>query len=252
MATTPATAGTEPKPGRVLLAPLWHTIVLVLFMLGYAYYGRGSVAKIEGRHLASKVPLYLFMIAFELALVAYVWFLGVKPSGGSFRAVIGGKWSGARDVFRDIGIAFLFWIVVIVALLSLGLVLGKNSDGVKAAVALSPQSVPEMILWVLLAVSAGFCEEFVFRGYLQKQLLGITGSEVAAVALQALVFGTAHSYQGIKAMVSITVYGALFGILAVYRRSLRPGMLQHAMQDTTAGLMFGLLKRLGKVPALLF
>lgn len=50
-------------------------------------------------------------------------------------------------------------------------------------------------------------------------------------------------------MITITVYGALFGILAVYRKSLRPGMIQHAMQDSFAGLGFALLKRLGKVPA---
>jgi hypothetical protein len=35
----------------------------------------------------------------------------------------------------------------------------------------------------------------------------------------------------------------------VHRKSLRPGMIQHAMQDSFAGLGFALLKRLGKVPA---
>ena len=53
-------------------------------------------------------------------------------------------------------------------------------------------------------------------------------------------------------MVTITVYGALFGMLAVYRDSLRPGMIQHAMQDSFSGLAFGLLKRFGKLPAILF
>jgi hypothetical protein len=101
-------------------------------------------------------------------------------------------------------------------------------------------------------VTAGFCEEFIFRGYLLKQFYAITGSDAAAVAIQAVCFGIAHSYQGVKSMVTITVYGALFGILAVYRKSLRPGMIQHAMQDSFAGLGLALLKRLGKIPTISF
>jgi membrane protease YdiL (CAAX protease family) len=252
MATTPAASDVPPNPGRKLIAPLWHTIVFVLFIFGYAYFQRDRVGRFENQHVTSKVPLYLLTIAFELVLLGYVWFLGVKPAGGSFRAVIGGKWNSAGDVLRDIGAAFLFWIVVIVVLLGLGIALGPNTQMAKAAQVMSPQSAKEMIAWVFLALTAGFCEEFMFRGYLQKQFHAITGSDVAAVAVQAVVFGAAHSYQGAKGAITITVYGALFGILAVHRQSLRPGMIQHAMQDSFAGLAFGLLKRLGKVPAGMF
>jgi uncharacterized protein len=252
MATTPAAKDLQPNPERKLIAPLWHTIVFVLFILGYAYYGRTSVPRIEGMHLQSKMTLYLFMILLELLLVAYVWFLGVRPAGGSFRALIGGKWSSFLDVLRDIGVALLFWMVVIVMLVGLQFSMGKSPQTAKAVFMLAPGSLPEIILWLILSTTAGFCEEFVFRGYLQKQFRAISGSDAAAVAMQAICFGIAHSYQGVKSMVTITVYGALFGILAIYRSSLRPGMIQHAMQDSFAGLALALLKRLGKLPAILF
>jgi membrane protease YdiL (CAAX protease family) len=252
MATTPAETALPLNPGRKLIAPLWHTIVFVLFLIGYAYYGRTSVGRIEGHHLASKVSLYLFMILLELSLVSYVWFLGVKPTGGSFRAVIGGKWNTFGDLLRDIGVAFLFWLVVIVMLVGLQFSIGKSPQTTKAVFMLAPGNLPEMIVWVILSVTAGICEEFIFRGYLQKQFHAITGSDAAAVALQAVFFGIAHSYQGAKSIVTITVYGALFGILAVYRKSLRPGMIQHAMQDSFAGLTFALLKHLGKLPGVSF
>jgi hypothetical protein len=239
------------NPGRKLIAPLWHTIVFVLLIIVYAYYGQSSVARIESLHLTSKVFLYLYMIALELILVSYVWFLGVKPAGESFRALIGGKWSSAGDVLRDIGIACLFWLVVIVLLVGLRFSLGKSPQTAKALFILAPSNIEEAIAWVILSATAGICEEVIFRGYLQKQFLAITGSDAAAVALQAVFFGIAHSYQGAKAMVTITVYGALFGILAAYRKSLRPGMIQHAMQDSFSGLVFGLLRHLGKVPAVL-
>src|ERR1700729_3048492 len=252
MATTSVETNRPLNPERKLIAPLWHTIVFVLFILGYAYYGRTTVPRIEGMHLQSKVSLYLFMILLELLLVSYVWFLGVKPAGGSFRALIGGKWNSVVDVLRDIGIAFLFWAVVIVMLVGLQLSIGKRPQTAKAVFMLAPGSLPEMIARIALSATAGFCEEFIFRGYLQKQLHAITGSDAAAVAIQAVCFGVAHSYQGVKSMITITVYGALFGILAVHRKSLRPGMIQHTMQDSFAGLGFALLRRLGKVPAVLF
>src|ERR1700689_2852674 len=76
MATTSVETNLPLNPERKLIAPLWHTIVFVLFILGYAYYGRTTVPRIEGMHLQSKVWLYLFMILLELLLVSYVWFLG--------------------------------------------------------------------------------------------------------------------------------------------------------------------------------
>jgi membrane protease YdiL (CAAX protease family) len=252
MATTPAESELQLNPERKLIAPLWHTIVFLLFLIGYAYFQRGRVGRFENQHITNKVPFYLLTIVFELVLVAYVWFLGVRPAGGSLRAVIGGKWNTAGDVLRDIGVAFVFWIIIIGPLVEVQHLLGANSQMAKAARVMSPQSTQEMIAWACLSVSAGFCEELVFRGYLQKQFHAFTGSAALAILLQAVVFGAAHSYQGVNGAVTITVYGALFGILAEYRKSLRPGMIQHATQDTFAGLAYGLLQRLGKLPRAYF
>jgi uncharacterized protein len=188
------------------------------------------------------------MIAIELLLLSYVWFLGVRPAGGNFRGLIGGKWNTFGDVLRDVGVAFLFWLVVIVMLVELQFSIGKSPQTAKAVFVLAPGSLPEVIVWVVLSTTAGFCEEFIFRRYLQKQFYAIIGSDAAAVAIQAVCFGIAHSYQGVKAMVTITVYGALFGIRAAYRKSRRPGMIQHAMQDSFSGLGFALLKRPGNLP----
>ncbi len=234
---------TPPADDRKLLAPVWHTVVLVLFVLATAFVQTRSSAKLENVHVRSRVGLYLFMICFELILLAYVWFLGVRGSGMKFADVIGGKWTRAADVWRDIGVAFVFWLVVVVVLVLVGRVLGQNMQAKKVFLILMPRGALEMILWVVLSISAGFCEEFVFRGYLQKQFFAFTGSNVAAVIAQALIFGGAHGYQGVKGMITITLYGALFGILAVMRKSLRPGMIQHAMQDASSGVILSLIAK---------
>jgi len=99
-----------------------------------------------------------------------------------------------------------------------------------------PVSGPEMLAWIVLAVSAGISEELVFRGYFQRQFQAMTGSIAAALLLQAVLFGISHGYQGLGPCVRITVYGLLFGSLAHWRRSLRPGILAHAWTDIVSGL----------------
>jgi len=89
---------------------------------------------------------------------------------------------------------------------------------------------------LLLALTAGFCEEIVFRGYLQRQFSTFTGAPYAGVVVQGFIFGAAHGYQGVKYMLLIAVYGCMFGVLALLRRSLRPGIIAHFLQDGIVGL----------------
>jgi membrane protease YdiL (CAAX protease family) len=100
-----------------------------------------------------------------------------------------------------------------------------------------PQSRLEIFLWILTAITAGICEEIIFRGYFQKQFCAWTGNVPAGVLLSAAVFGAGHIYQGWRPAIIIAVYGLLFGILAEMRKSLRPGMITHAWHDGFAGLV---------------
>ena len=86
-----------------------------------------------------------------------------------------------------------------------------------------------------MSLAAGFCEELVFRGYLQRQFHAATGSIAAAVALQAIVFGPVHTYQGWKPVLVITVLGVLYGTLVGLRRDLRSSMIAHAWADIYEG-----------------
>jgi hypothetical protein len=92
------------------------------------------------------------------------------------------------------------------------------------------------VLWILLSVTAGICEEVVFRGYLQRQLAALAKNVWAGIVLSGLIFGSAHGYEGAGRMVLVGIYGMLFGLLAHFRRSLRPGMIAHAFHDGIMGL----------------
>jgi hypothetical protein len=91
------------------------------------------------------------------------------------------------------------------------------------------------LLWVGVSVSAGICEEIVYRGYLQRQFLALSRNFVIAILAQALIFGIGHAYQGAKQVVVITVLGLLFALLASWRKSLRPGIISHAWADIFSG-----------------
>jgi membrane protease YdiL (CAAX protease family) len=78
-----------------------------------------------------------------------------------------------------------------------------------------------------LSVTAGICEETIFRGYLRRQLAW-TRSAPIGVLLSAALFDAGHVYQGARATVAIGLYGLMFAILAEARRNLRPGIMTHA------------------------
>ena len=153
------------------------------------------------------------------------------------RVLMGENWGGARQILRDLGIAVLFLIIsnLVLSLISHLLKAAPNA----AIIGLLPHTPAEIAVFSLLTVTAGICEEIIFRGYLQRQFSVFFRSPAAGVAVQGIMFGASHGYQGPKFMLIIVVYGVLFGLLARSRRSLRPGMIAHFLQDLTIGIAAG-------------
>ena len=116
-------------------------------------------------------------------------------------------------------------------------------EELRALAQLAPANGREIAAWTLLCLLVGFIEEFIFRGYLQRQFIGwARGSVAAGVCGSAVIFGAAHAYQGARGMVLIAVFGALFGLLAYDRGSLRAGIIAHGWHDWITGLALAMLK----------
>lgn len=101
---------------------------------------------------------------------------------------------------------------------------------------LMPKGRDEFPLFAALAVTAGLCEEFLFRGYLLWYAAQFVALPIAAV-LQAVVFGVCHVYQGPRGIVLTGVAGLFFTGVRVVAGSLWPAMLIHALMDLHAGDM---------------
>ena len=101
-----------------------------------------------------------------------------------------------------------------------------------------PQNALEASAYLAAALTAGFVEESVFRGYLQNQLTAFSGSVIIGSALQILLFIQGHYFQGMLRLIPVALFGLLFTVLALWRKSLRPGMITHGLGDGFEPIVF--------------
>ncbi len=219
------------------VASYWHSlgflgIVAGVMTAGFvAQHHPGTGGGLVESH-AHVIPIYTSVTVMNWLLVLFVW-RGIRGRGGSFGSLIGGRWTNVREILRDLGIATLFWGVMSGAAWGIHGLLGQGHE--KSLDILLPRTALEVICWIGTSASAGFCEEFVFRGYVQRQLLALSQSIWVAVLCQGLVFGVMHAYQGWRLVILISVIGMLFGALAAWRKTLRVGMVAHGWTDVWSG-----------------
>ena len=216
------------------VASPFHTILVLAVLGGWAFWHKISADQLSVAANPNRVRFYLVTLFFEWLLFVLV-VAGVRRSGASVFLVLGDHWHSFRQVLRDIGIAVGFWIVAAMLLWIFGWLLRIAALG--RNVSMLPQRGIELTFWIALSVTAGICEETIFRGYLQRQFMALTKSAPAGILLSAATFGAAHAYQGFRMMILIALYGAMFGILAYWRGSVRPGMIAHAWQDSLNGVL---------------
>jgi membrane protease YdiL (CAAX protease family) len=150
----------------------------------------------------------------------------------------------ARDVFRTGFRAVplvdaLGWAagIALVSLLALGLVLlGERRGWLPQESELVSLLIPETTrekVWsvVIVAPTAAFCEEFLFRGFLLTQLNHWFHSVGWAWVACSVAFGLAHSYQGWSGMIRAGLLGALLAYPVMRFGSLYPSILAHWLID---------------------
>jgi uncharacterized protein len=218
-----------------------HTI-LVLAILGvWAYLGTIAAGRMRAVGNPHRALSYVVAIFIEWLLFLFV-VAGVRRSGAPLRIVLGDRWHSVGQVLRDIGIAAGFWIVAMV-ILGISALLLHITAADHSLQYMLPQGRAEIALWIALSITAGVCEETICRGYLQQQFISLTRSVPAGILLSAVAFGAFHAYQGFRRMIVVGLYGAMFGILAYWRKSVRPGMIAHAWHDGFLGVLASAMRR---------
>jgi membrane protease YdiL (CAAX protease family) len=152
------------------------------------------------------------------------------------------KWNTVAGIARDLGLGLLTFTSLLVIGVTLQKVLAPYQHDLGAMRAMMPQNQGEALWFLAVTVSAGIVEEFVFRGYLQRHLTGITGNAAVATVLQVLLFVQAHIYQGLVRLISVAALGSLLTGVALWRKSLKPGIIGHALGDSLGGILYFLAR----------
>jgi len=229
---------------RGIASPGNFALLVASFVL-FPFVGRwtdafalGSIGLDSPMHTRAIVKFCLFLLVFEWAWF-FIALFGIRRYGKvTFAQLIGGNWNRASSVFRDVGIG----LGVLVVLLLLGTLLQQILSRFESSSALLRSMVPQNVLeasaFLAAALTAGFVEEFVFRGYLQRQLTALTGSVVIGSTLQILLFVQGHYFQGLVRLIPVAVFGLLFTVLALWRKSLRPCIIAHSLGDGFGPILF--------------
>jgi membrane protease YdiL (CAAX protease family) len=229
-----------------------YTFLLAALVVFLSFAGsdqQGAIAQKRGH-----IFFYLVTMGGEFFLLALTY-LGIRFSRMRFREVIGGRWNTVEDFLLDVAIAIGFWILLLGVVAGVAVALHLNQPGTvdqgrKTIQAIGPKNGAELALFILMSTVAGFVEEIVYRGYFQRQFSSLLRNGWIGMIAAAVLFGLSHGYEGGRRMFIIFVMGALFGTLAILRKSLRPGMMSHAIFDSVAGIGLMMYDKLQKSGAI--
>jgi len=98
-----------------------------------------------------------------------------------------------------------------------------------------PHDGGEAAVFSGLAITAGICEEFLYRGFVFGALSHMSIPVWAVLLISSVMFGLAHAYQGRSGIVGTLILGTVFGLVRILYDSLIPVVLWHAAVDVVAG-----------------
>jgi uncharacterized protein len=99
-----------------------------------------------------------------------------------------------------------------------------------------PVTARERHWWILVSLSAGVCEEILYRGFVTQYVSGSLGATISLGTVGAwltasLFFGLAHAYQGVSGIVRSGLAGLLLGAIAILSGGLLIPIVLHFLFD---------------------
>jgi membrane protease YdiL (CAAX protease family) len=216
-------------------------IALIFFVLGVLlpWRGRARMKKLLAMPQVGtleRLVLYASTIGFQWLAVAVVawraWAHGYSQEqlglamGDQARIL-------TASVFGAAAIAILQWL----NLRRMGRLPASARGPLQAIAArIFPRSTVELLAFLALALTAGLCEEFLYRGFAMAVLTRLGSRGWVVILISSILFGLAHLYQGRGGFLSALVIGTVFGVARIAYDSLVPVMFWHAALDLIAGV----------------
>jgi len=221
------------RDNKTLLAPLWYTIILIVYILvPLSLFPFGA-------HLVSFVRRSTWPVTYAVNFFSHWIVFGLAIIGLSFKHrrlgdLISEPSPPGTHWTKNVATALLFWLFLIVLTVFFVVLFGDFSGEDYFVL---PKTPLQLLAFTPLALTAGFCEEVVFRGYLLKQFDRLTSNRTVAITGQAIIFSLVHGYhQTVVGFIHKFCFGLAFGALALWRKSLLPGIVAHILLDLSAAI----------------
>jgi membrane protease YdiL (CAAX protease family) len=238
---------TPPWPDATF-SPLGAGIGVLLvgwFLLVEPPRGRWALARLRERRVVDAGALLAFyrLTTVSLSTAAAVALAVVLLEPGVDAADVGLAWPALPDSLPGpLGGLVVGGSIGFAVVLLAGVVAGRRGRAVGPAppyvALLFPRTRRERRGAVIVSVTAGTGEEFVFRGLFLALGVGVFGlSPLVSAALGAVVFGLAHIYQGLPGVFGTALLGAGFAALTLVTQSLLLPVLLHTLVDLRALLL---------------
>ncbi len=177
-------------------------------------------------------------IASALAVVAIGFrpLFTISPSPGEI------SWLLLHPWVRYLVEALIAILVIISVALPVGTVIWKkltkrprkySSAALKSFSYFFPATWTERRWWVFVCITAGVCEETLFRGFLLHYLHDFpwTLNLTLALLISSVIFGFNHIYQGAGGVAGTAIVGFLFGLLFLLTGNLLLPIFFHGVMD---------------------
>ena len=214
-----------------MIRNLVSTAMILILMVGVPFLSFLTARRPEIRQIP-RIDLYLSAVVSQWLLVALaipaLWLAGPGFGPMGFRSTTSSH--------------FMTWAAALIgislALMGLEITLEHFAlwpEESELVHLLIPETRDEKLMaaWVV-APTAAFCEELLYRGFLFTVLSRWLDSVHWAMLLAAVAFGLAHVYQGARGIVRTALLGALLTIPVMRLGSLYPSMVAHCVIDAVA------------------
>jgi membrane protease YdiL (CAAX protease family) len=210
------------------------TILLLIFLLviwpllSYLVMSSSQV-ELKTQITSRATQIYLPTILIEL-LVLLLIILALHKGNENLKAIgfVGFNLKNLLVGIGFLGLAYLFLSGIAFLLQMLNL---KSQEDISF---LLPYSGIDKIFWVIMSLVAGICEEAGFRGFVLTKLNFWIKNWWLTSLVSSVFFGLGHLYQGVGGLILTGIYGFLFCLLFIWRKSLFPGIVAHTLQDVMA------------------
>ena len=236
------------------LADLGPAALAAVVVAGYLVVGEPMVGHVLHRRFEGRLrtdpgarrSFYrrLLVLEWGLAVLALiVWLSAPGVDAGAVGLQWPQRWPGLLT--SGVVLLVLFFVVVSTRVLRSGALLeaaeparrpgeGRHAEPSGAAtLALLPRTAAERRLFTLVGVTAGVCEEWLYRGFFLAVVAALAGGPPTGVLVlvAAVAFGLAHAYQGRVGIVTTGVLGGVMAAVYLDTGSLLLPVVLHTLID---------------------